>query len=242
MDASKPEPSKPQKNIEWETVTRRAFIAPEMHEGMASLFSMTDAQLKGFDDVLGRSLGKNIIELYTDIVNALSISDERTADLVEAYRYILFLTHEREVPVGDVLDEVRAALEKSKAAGAQDAAENIREHSKSFVDFFSKTTGHSIAAKRRYLASRLFNSVLDIHSVCDLRPILNEKRTEIVDWITSTYLEFTVTDSLGSAEIVPLNLDAAALDKLRKELASVETKVRLIQSQKVLGGKKVGAL
>jgi hypothetical protein len=64
-----------------------------------------------------------------------------------------------------------------------------------------------------------------------VRPVFNKQRTEITEIFESTYLEFTVKDSLDNYKIIPISLDKDAFDSLLSEIEKIKQKKAIIDKE-----------
>ena len=216
-------------------MVRTLYIPTGLDDGLATLFSLPPDNLRAFQQVLTDPKNETNFDVHLGLMNRLSLTDEQAEDAFEAYKYVTFVLSQKGVSVENAVAEIAIALEASEHPQAALAAENLRNNVTAFTQLFGADSVERQAAKRQFLTSQLYNSVIDLHSICDLRPVFNTERSTIVDWLVPVYLEFSVTDSAGSPKVVPLNFDERSFGKLKDEIARVERKLAVLEGHRKQG-------
>ena len=195
---------------------------------IVKLISFNEDEIENFRNILIDKKNKTVHDMYIDIMNKMSISDDDASSVFSAYNYILFVLEDKDLDFTEIIPEIKYILETSSIQDYDEIIHNLINNSENFKNLFLARCTESEHVKRKFLSSELFNSVVDIHSVCDIRPIFNEKRTEIKEMFDSVYLEFTVKDSLDNYKIIPLSLDEEALNELISEIKKIKQKKVII--------------
>ena len=207
---------------------RTLYTPKDVIPEIVKLISFNEDEIENFRNILIDKRNKTVHDMYIDIMNKMSISDDDASSVFSAYNYILFVLEDKDLDFTEIIPEIKYILETSSIQDYDEIIHNLINNSESFKNLFLARSTESEHVKRKFLSSELFNSVVDIHSVCDIRPIFNEKRTEIKEMFDSVYLEFTVKDSLDNYKIIPLSLDEEALNELISEIKKIKQKKVII--------------
>jgi len=207
---------------------RTLYTPKDVIPEIVKFISFNEDEIENFRNILIDKRNKTVHDMYIDIMNKMSISDDDASSVFSAYNYILFVLEEKDLDFTEIIPEIKYILETSSIQDYDEIIHNLNNNSENFKNLFLARSTESEHVKRKFLSSELFNSVVDIHSICDIRPIFNEKRTEIKEILDSVYLEFTVKDSLDNYKIIPLSLDEEALDELISEIKKIKQKKVII--------------
>ena len=79
------------------------------------------------------------------------------------------------------------------------------------------------------MSSGVYNTVVGIQSICDIRPIFSKERDNIEDCISSIYIEFAVNDSFDNIKSIPLSFDQESFNKLKLEIENIDKKENVIE-------------
>lgn len=210
---------------------RILYIPKDAIPDIVKLISFNEDEIESFRNILIDKKNKTVLDMYIDIMNKMSVSDDDAASIFSVYKYILLILEERDLDFTKIIPEIKYILKTSSIQDCDKIIHNLNINSENFKNLFLARSTESEHAKRKFLSSELYNSVVDIHSICDIRPIFNEKRTKINEILDSVYLEFTVKDSLDNYKIIPLSLDVEALDDLISEIKKIKQKKAIIDKQ-----------
>ena len=210
---------------------RVLYIPKDAIPDIVKLISFNNDEIENFRNILIDKKNKTILDMYIDIMNKMSVSDDDAAAIFSAYKYILLVLEERDLVFTEIIPEINLILETSSIQDYNEIIHNLNINSENFENLFLARSTESEHAKRKFLSSELYNTVVDIHSICDIRPVFNEKRTKINEILNSVYIEFTVKDSLDNYKIIPLSLDEEALDDLISEIEKIKQKKAIIDKQ-----------
>lgn len=210
---------------------RLLYIPNESLPKLTNLLTLDEKSIGTFINILNDSENKTVVDLYLSIMNEMNVSDDDAAAIFSTYKYLLFVLEENNLNFSDLIPETKYILETSKIREYDKIIKNIDINSEYFAKLFSTGSIEQKFAKKEFLSSEIFNSVVDIHSICDIRPFFNEERNEILDFLNSIYIEFTVQDSADNIKVIPLSLDDDAFDDLIKEIDNIKKKKEIINEE-----------
>jgi hypothetical protein len=210
---------------------RLLYIPNESSPKISKFFSLDKKSIGTFLNVLIDSEKKTVVDLYLSIMNEMNVSDDDAAAIFSTYKYMLYVLEENNLKFFELIPEIKYILETSKIPDYDKIIENVDINSEQFTALFSAGSIEKKFAKKEFLSSEIFNSVVDIHSICDIRPFFNEERNEILELLNSVYIEFTVQDSADNIKIIPLSFDDEAFDDLLTEIKNIQKKKAVIDEK-----------
>lgn len=212
-------------------MNRLLYIPSESLQKIPKFLLLDKKSIETFLNILIDSEKKSIVDLYLSIMNGMNVSDDDAAILFSLYKYILLVLEENDLKFSEIIPEIKYILENSKIPDYGKIIKNVEINSESFTNLFSAGSIEKKFAKKEFLTTEIFNSVVDIHSVCDIRPFFNEERNEILELLNSVYIEFTVQDSANNIKVIPLSLDDDAFDNLIIEVNKIRQKKAVIEEK-----------
>lgn len=209
-------------------MARNIFIPEHVVEDFARFFSLSKEEINQLNKALEDPDNQTPYSVALDLMNRLEVNDDVAATLYQVYQYVTFAAQESNSELDEILNEIGQNLEERATEGEKvhSSMEDLRGL---WINLFSVDSTERLAAKRQYLSSGLYNTVVDIQSVCDLRPVFDENRERIESFLNTVYLEVKVTDSTGDLEVIPLRFDRDAYHHLRDELDRVDRKLETLQ-------------
>lgn len=208
---------------------RVLYIPKESRSDFLKLLSLNKDNIKTLKNIVTDDKNETIIDIYLSIMNGLNVSDEDASAIFSVYKYLLFVLEEGKLKFSQLIPEIKYILQNYNIQDYDNLIKNIDDNSEHFTQLFSSESIENIHAKRKYLSSEIYNSVICVRSVCDIRPLFDENRNKIEEFINSIYLEFTVRDSMDNIKIIPVSLDKEAFNDLKSEIGKIENKNNIIK-------------
>lgn len=210
---------------------RHIFIPEQGTRDLITFASLTSSQIQKLESILSDTQNFTPLDIYVAIMNELDVDDDTAASIYNIYNYVVQVVTEKQLAPGKIIDELVLVLKNTEHDGADEAVMQLETNRTAFEKLLSADSMEGLAAKKRSLESGFYGSVVDIRSVCDLRPVFNPERTEILDWLSTIYFEFSVIRGQGFPELVPISLDVRAFQQLREEVDRVERKLKIIEEE-----------
>lgn len=210
---------------------RSLYIPNEALPDITRFLLLSHEHITKLFGVLIDSENKTIIDILLAIVNEINVSDDEAASIFSSYKYFLLIFEENKSTFSQLVPEIRYILENSKIQDYEEVITNVETNSENFSNLFSAKSMESRYAKKRFLSSEIYNSVININSVCDIRPLFNEDRNEILELLNSVYIEFAVQDSADNIKIIPLSFDEETFDNLVSEIENIKKKKSVINER-----------
>ena len=208
---------------------RVIYIPKESRSDFLKLLSLNRDDLNKLVTIFTDAKNETLIDIYLAIMNGLNVSDEDASSIFSVYKYMLFALEEGGQEFSHIVPEIKYILQTFNVQDYDNLIKNIEDNTASFTQLFSVGNIESTHAKRKYLSSEIYNTVVGVRSVCDIRPLFDEKRSKIEEFINSIYLEFTVRDSIDNIKIIPLSLDKEAFQELESEIEKIKHKHETIK-------------
>lgn len=210
---------------------RVLYIPSEAVAEISKLLSLNGEDIENLRKILIDPNNDTVLEIYLDIINKINVSDDEAASIFKVYKYILLILEERELDFSQIVPEIKYILERSKIENYNQIIQNIDINSQILSKLFSAQSSESEHVKKKFLSSEIFNSVVNINSICDIRPVFNTERTEIAEFFKSISMEFTVKDSIDDLKVIPLSFDDEAFDDLLSEIKKIQQKKTVIEEK-----------
>ncbi|MEA3293967.1 MAG: hypothetical protein U9P81_03180 [Euryarchaeota archaeon] len=210
---------------------RSLYIPNETLPDITKFLHLNQEHIEKLLDVLIDSENKTIIDILLAIVNEIKVSDDEAASIFSSYKYILLVLEENKLKFSQLIPEITYILDNSKIQDYEEIIANVVANSEKFSDLFSAKSMESRYAKKRFLSSEIYNSVFNINSVCDIRPLFDEEKNEILELLNSVHIEFTVQDSADNIKIIPLSFDEETFDNLVSEIENIKKKKSVINER-----------
>lgn len=205
-------------------MARDIFIPSEDIPKFIRFFSLDEESIREFQSVVEETADGTLFDTLLALMNDLEVSDDEASTLLDTYQYLVFAFARADDDALAILDEVQARLEEPSEVDADRALRSLRQNRDEFAALLTAETAEAELAKEAFLRTGTKNAVRAIRSICDLRPQFDSSYDSITGRHQITHLEFTVTDSSNTVEVISVSLDDQAWNQLRKEVKKVDTK------------------
>jgi hypothetical protein len=220
-----------------EAKIQRFMLWDEPRPKLSDFIGFSAGQLKifaefvdkyGFDATLGETLG---------LASSLGVSHERALDLL---RYAELLDDQKEqlgLTPEDVIGEFRTYLEHK----APPLVDKLPALQPALVELFKNRPDVRLRSKRRMVSSGIIPSATAFESLCDLRPVFNDPRDKILDYVSIALIRIrTQSDRQESNDDLIFQIDKSGLDRLEKFMERLRKKFAVIEqtAQQLLEGAK----
>jgi hypothetical protein len=172
----------------------------------------------GFDARLGETL---------ELAIALGISHEKALDLL---RYAALLEDQKiqfALSSQDVVEEFRTYLLRRSAPPEQ--FENLKRLEPAVVELFKDRPEMRLRSKRRAVSAGIVPSATSFESLCDLRPVFNEARDKILDYVSVALIRIQTQSDRQEPEDLVFQIDKSGLQKLDAFMDRIKKKFDVIE-------------
>jgi len=208
---------------------RNIYIPDNTIEHFEKFLLLNEEQIKELINIVIDPDNKTPFDICIKMINKMKIPDLDVEPIFSIYSYLLFILKQTDKKFPDTIPEINYILENFKSEKKESIMSNIENNKENFSKLFETyTIEEKILSKRKYLTSQLQNTVTGVRSVCDLRPLFNEERTNIDDFLSTIYMEFMTTDSLDNPDIISLNFDEEHFKILKEEIEKIDKKLNII--------------
>lgn len=205
-------------------MTRHIFIPSEDIPKFVRFFSLEKESIGDFQSVVESTADGTLFDTLLALMNKLGVSDDEASSLLDTYQYLVFAHTRTDDDASGLLDEVEGRLEARSDENVGVALESLRANRNEFTALLDAQTAESELAKEEFLRTGTKNSVRAINSICDLRPQFDREHNKITGQHQITHLEFTVTDSSDTIDVISVSLDDRAWKALVAEVDKVKKK------------------
>lgn len=214
-------------------MVRKILIPKEVIKGLDILRTLNPDQILVLTKILNESSEMNIETICLQLGDELKISEDTALQLYMNLCYLCDIASERELDENGILSELQDAIQK---------VEMDKENKDKLIEFFShpSTEIYSLFSldakwrmgrKKRRLTAGLYNPIESFRSICDVRPVFDEKREKIIDAGITITFEIIARSLTGRHEKIFLTLNEEMLENLRKKIEVTYKKIEAIKKK-----------
>lgn len=208
-------------------MTRSLLMPNAAIPGLKLLASLTPAQVATALQVFDAEAASDPADLCIKLAHSINKSG---AEALDIYRLVDFvsgqLADHQIYDAAEVLPDLETAL---SAAGEAVSPSLLGDPPKELLELLKPESTWRILRKKHELLAGLVNPIESVRTVCDVRPIFDERREQIRDAGITVTVQFLVTNSEGHSEQLLVTADEGALDKLLGKLSEAQRKVAQIR-------------
>lgn len=208
---------------------RMFYFPKDALNDISIFFALDGAEMVTLSHIFTNDAHETIVDIYIAIMNELNVDDRDAESIFSIYKYILLVLEEKSVNFSQIIPELKYIFETYDIQNSDVLIKNINENSDDFAKVFSAGSPEQKHIKKRHLSSGVYNTVVGIQSICDIRPIFDKERDNIEDCISSIYIEFAVNDSFDNIKSIPLSFDQESFNKLKLEIEKIDKKEIVIE-------------
>jgi hypothetical protein len=162
-----------------------------------------------------------------ELAAGLGVSHERTIDLV---RYLQFLDDQRsrlKFKPGDMLQEFRTYGRRKKIERLEAKLQAIETP---LLDLFKDRAEGRLRAKKAAVTKGIVASAIGFDSLCDLRPVFNEERDKIVDYVPVAIVRIRAQRDISREPVeLVFQIDKSTLEDMERFMELLRKKFRIIE-------------
>jgi hypothetical protein len=213
-------------------VTSKVLFLSDPLKGLVPLSGRDDPELVRVVDLLTKEAKDGVEEIVLRLTDALKISEDAALSLYRSLNYIAGEGSDASLEANALLDEVERAIERSSLEDGEKAglATLFKTRPKPLRDLLDPYSRWRAVQKKQDLIGGVVNSVEGVRTICDLRPIFDEKRETIVDTGVTVTIEFLVINREGHAQQVVVSSSPSVLDTIVRKLTTAQKKVATIEA------------
>jgi len=170
---------------------------------------------------------KELLELATD----LRLSYEKTADLVQYCGYLQTERTRLALDLQGLIDEFDIYLERNELK--PEFGPKLSLLSEPLKKLFSERPRIALREKVANVTAGVVPQGIDFRSICDLRPIFDEKRETILEYTTVALIRVVLKTELQETSTVFFQVDVDGIRRLEDLLTRL--KIKMAALEKVRG-------
>lgn len=206
---------------------QRVFLYDEGEASIDDFIELTSEQILTLAEFVDRNGFTGSPEDLLSLARKLGRSYEKTGDLVQ---YAGFLQSERirlRLNPEGLLEEFETYLERHNRVDAKPKLATLAEPLKRL---FADRPEVAFRVKVASVTSAVVPQAVDFLSICDLRPVFNEERDSILEYVPIALVRVLVKSETRQADTLVFQIDREGvngleefLNRLRKKMAVLET-------------------
>jgi hypothetical protein len=169
----------------------------------------------GFDAGLNETL---------ELASALGVSHERALDLL---RYLELLDDQKSrlaLTSEDVVEEFRTYLERK----APDFLKKLGDVAPALVGLFKERPDVRLSSKRKAVTAGIVANARAFESLCDLRPVFNEAREKILDYVSVALIRVRTENDRREPDDFVFQIDARGLLLMEQFMERLKKKFEVL--------------
>jgi hypothetical protein len=215
---------------------QRFMLWDEPRPTLNDFVALSADQLNAFSHFIDRYGFDAGLRETLELALALGVSHERALDLL---RYAELLDDQKtqySLTPQDVVEEFRTYLERK---GDSQLAEKLPSLAPALAELFKDRPEVRLYSKRRMVSTGIVPSATAFESLCDLRPVFNEPRDKILDYVSIALIRIRTRSDRQESDDLVFQIDSNGLrllehfmDRLRKKFEVIEeTRQRLLEQK-----------
>jgi len=206
-------------------MNRKFLIPKESYSDLEIFFNLTDENISKIIDIIKQNNIKKAEDFCVAIVNNLGLTDSESTSIFKVFSFILNFILEYEATFEEVISELIDSANRENNTDLRELIESGATNNKDqFDELFMLNKKESKGLKKLWLSSSVIDSVIQIKTICDIRPVFNEKREEIEDYIPICHFEIIITNSLDQQENVHLTFNKESFEELKDKIKETDQK------------------
>jgi hypothetical protein len=214
-------------------MTAKILFLSDSLTGLAPLVGRDEPTLARLVDLLTQEAPDGTEEIVLRLAEALRISEDAALTLYRSLNYVAGEGADESLDTTQLIDELHRAVERSNLEG---------DSKRGLVELLSKRPAPLLALldpyskwravqKKQDLLGGVVNAVEAVRTICDLRPIFDEKRDKILDSGVTITIEFLVINREGNPQQVVVSASPKKLNMIVGKLATAQKKIATIEAR-----------
>lgn len=221
-------------------MTTKILFLKDTLSGLAPLGDLDDDGIGRVLNLLLEETPGGAEEMILRLATTLAVSED---DALAFYRSLAYATGEgadASLETEGLITELSEAIQRSDPEDPvkDKLAAVLAGRSKNLLYLLDPYGKWRSVQKKKDLLGGIVNSVQAVRTVCDLRPIFDEKRENIIDAGVTVTIEFLVVNQEGHAQQMILSADPETLDTIVKKLNTAQRKVATVMASYEVGKKR----
>ncbi|HVA77453.1 MAG TPA: hypothetical protein VNF27_06135 [Candidatus Binataceae bacterium] len=216
---------------------QRFFLYDEGEPSVGDFIKLSPEQILAIADFSDRNGFSGDPPELLSLAMRIGLSYEKTADLVQ---FAGFLDNEKNRlgldPEG-VVEEFEIYLRRKNLVDLQAKLPTV---SPALKKLFAERPEIALRSKVASVTTGIVPVAIDFHSLCDLRPVFNEQRDNILDYVTVALVRVLVRSDGQQDSPVIFQIDRGGIDRLEEFLKRLRRKFSALEAvrNQLVGGKR----
>jgi hypothetical protein len=207
---------------------QRFYLNDEGTPNIADILRLTREQVLSLASYIDKRGLSGSREDLLALANELGLSFEKTTDLVQYAQYLQAERSRLGLDERGLFDEFDIYLERAGLKG--ELGLTLSELSEPLRKLFANRPQLALREKVVSVTAGVIPQAVDFRSLCDLRPIFDEQREKILEYIIVALVRVFLRSETGEDSTAVFQLDAEGIDKLEKFLGQLKSKMEALKS------------
>jgi hypothetical protein len=204
---------------------QRFMLWDEPRPTLKDFVQFEPEQLKAFAAFIDRYGFEADLKETLELASTLSLSHERALDIL---RYAELLEDQKSrflLTPQDVIEEFRTYLQRK----APNLLANLDSVAPALTELFKDRPAVRLISKRRVVSSGIVPNATSFESLCDLRPVFNEERDKILDYVSVALVRVRTHSDRHESEDFVFQIDRKNFQQLEQFVERLRKKFEVIE-------------
>lgn len=203
---------------------KQLFLPDELEADLERLLGLEDSALSTIAELLdSETAGRSTADLIEAVTDRTGLAPFPVFRAIQIVRYLSEEKSESALSDDAFFEQLERAYPKF--------ARDLSSRRETFAALFADKPKGELARKKVRLSEGIVKTLKSVRGVCDVRPIFDAKRHEIVDQVQVVLARFVIADDRGDDETLVLQLNESSLEKLSKFLEVTKRKLEAMEKR-----------
>lgn len=208
---------------------RLLFIPKKGINELKTFLTLDEESIKKLDDIISESYDLSVPEICIKIINSLEVNDDSALEIYAISQYLKFILKAQNSSFDELIPEFELLLSEDEEC--EDIIENVKKNRELYSTLIREQPFDIITHKKEALLSGPDQSVQGIRTICDVRPMFDKERKNILEYFQVYTFDFIVTDSSGLNDQIILHFNQDTLNLLKDAITTLERKSSIIDAE-----------
>jgi hypothetical protein len=205
---------------------QRFFLYDEGEASIGDFIKLTPTQILTLAEFVDRNGFSGTPEDLLSLAQKLGVSYEKTADLVQYGAFLQSEKNRLELSLDGLIEEFEIFLERH---GDADARSTLAKLAEPLKRLFADRPDIVLRAKVASITSAAVPEALDFLSICDLRPVFNEERDSILEYVPVALIRILVRSETREADTLVFQVSREGVKRLREFMDRLQKKMEMLE-------------
>lgn len=203
---------------------KQLFLPDGLEADLEHLLSLEDSALSTIAELLdSETAGRSTADLVEAVTDRTCVAPYQVFKAIQVVRYLSEEKDDAELSDDAFFEQLVRAYPQFAPA--------FSSRRKTIAPLFADKPRGALAQKKLRLSEGIVKTLRSIRGVCDVRPIFDAERHEIVDQVQVVLARIIIADDRGDDETIVLQLNESSIEKLNKFVEVTKRKLEAMEKR-----------